>query len=72
MERYGFGMRRWRFVWFILGIVTLLIGIMGLFLPILPGTPVLVVSVYFFMKASKGFNQWILKNKFIKKLKKEI
>jgi len=39
------------------------IGIVGIFIPILPTTPFLLISAALYAKSSKRFYGWILKNK---------
>lgn len=46
-----------------LGIVATTIGIIGIFVPILPTTPFLLLAAYLFSKSSERFLHWLLTNK---------
>jgi uncharacterized membrane protein YbaN (DUF454 family) len=49
-----------KFIFVILGFMSLLIGVIGIFLPILPTTPLLLLSAFLFSKGSTRLHQWIL------------
>ena len=47
------------------GIVSLALGILGIFLPLLPTTPFLLLSAYCFMRSSKKFYSWLINHKYL-------
>tara|TARA_B110000908_G_scaffold70732_1_gene85340 strand:- start:1401 stop:1790 length:390 start_codon:yes stop_codon:yes gene_type:complete len=51
----------------LLGFLTLVLGVIGIFLPLLPTTPFLLLSAYFFSKSSDKFYNLLLSNKYIGK-----
>ncbi|SES86979.1 hypothetical protein SAMN03080614_10153 [Anaerobranca gottschalkii DSM 13577] len=50
-----------------LGSFFVLIGIIGLFLPIFPTVPFLFLALYFYGKGSKKHYYWLMKNKYFSK-----
>lgn len=52
----------WRYVFLGVGFVSLALGLVGLFLPIVPTVPFLVVSVWAFQRSDKRFERWLLKH----------
>lgn len=49
--------------YFILGLLSLILGAIGLVLPILPTTPFLLMASFCFIRSSKSMNNWLLNHK---------
>lgn len=47
-----------------IGIISLLLGIVGIFIPLLPTTPFLLLASYSFARSNDRFNNWLLTNRF--------
>jgi uncharacterized membrane protein YbaN (DUF454 family) len=43
------------------GIVCLIIGIIGIFIPLLPTTPMVLVAAYLFSKSNQRLHDWLLR-----------
>ena len=52
-----------RTFWLFFGLLSLLLGIIGVFLPLLPTTPFVLLSAYCFSKSSKRLHIWLLNHK---------
>ncbi len=50
---------------FLGGTITLIIGMIGIVLPILPTTPFLLISAAAYAKSSKRFYKWLINSKFL-------
>ena len=46
-----------------LGFLFIVLGIVGVFLPLLPTTPFIILSAFFFSQSSEKYHQWLLQNK---------
>lgn len=56
-----------RLMYVIAGFISLGIGIIGIVLPIIPTTPLLLLASYCFMKGSEKFERWFKGTKLYKK-----
>lgn len=54
-----------RLFWLICGMVALVLGVIGILLPVVPATPFLLVSAVAFSKSSKTFYNYMLNNQYI-------
>ncbi|MCS7486510.1 MULTISPECIES: YbaN family protein [Marinomonas] len=53
-----------RILYLLLGWFSLISGIIGIFLPLLPTTPFVLLAAWCFSKSSKRFHSWLLNHKF--------
>ncbi|MEI6554996.1 MAG: YbaN family protein [Paludibacter sp.] len=60
-----------RIVYFSIGIVSLILGIIGAFTPVLPTVPFVLLSAWMFNRSSKRFHYLLLENKYFGKHIKE-
>jgi uncharacterized membrane protein YbaN (DUF454 family) len=49
-----------KLIWFIIGWISFILGIIGAFLPIIPTTPFLILSAFLFSKSSPRFHKWVV------------
>ncbi len=52
-----------RQAWFLLGLLSLAVGFVGVFLPLLPTTPLVILAAFAFSKSSPRFESWLLRHR---------
>lgn len=52
-----------KYLLILLGSISLLLGIIGLFLPLLPTTPFLLLASFCYFRSSKRLHSWLINNK---------
>ncbi len=52
-----------QYMYVILGSVSLFLGILGIFLPLLPTTPFLLLSAFLYLRGSKRCYNWLINHK---------
>ncbi|MFK5980506.1 MAG: YbaN family protein [Rhizobiaceae bacterium] len=52
-----------KIVWIVVGLIALLLGFIGVFLPILPTTPFVIVAAFAFGKSIPAWRRWLVNNK---------
>jgi len=57
--------------YFIVGWISLALGVLGIVLPLLPTTPFVLLSAFCFSKSSKRFHLWLLNHKLFGPLVKD-
>lgn len=60
-----------RILYFCLGALTLGLGAIGIFVPVLPTTPLIMLSAFCFGKSSLRFHRWITGTKIYEKYAKD-
>tara|TARA_B100000900_G_C20252923_1_gene582771 strand:+ start:157 stop:543 length:387 start_codon:yes stop_codon:yes gene_type:complete len=52
-----------RTVWFVLGLLSMIVGLIGIPVPGLPTTPLMILAAACFAKSSQRFYDWIINNR---------
>lgn len=60
-----------KYIFFIFGNFTLMLGVIGIVLPVVPTTPLLMASCYFYGKSSPRFNRWLVETSIYQKYARE-
>ena len=60
-----------RAVWLVFGLVSLLLGIIGVVLPLLPTTPFILLAAFCFSKGSGRLHTWLLNHRLFGQLIKD-
>ena len=53
------------YIYIIIGFITLSLGILGIFLPVLPTTPFLLLTAFFFARGSEKYYDWLLNHRIL-------
>lgn len=52
-----------KYIYIFIGTVSLVLGILGIFLPVLPTTPFLLLTAALYLKGSKRLYRWLMNHK---------
>lgn len=64
LKSYGAIMRDFKkIVFIILGSICVILGLIGIIVPLLPTTPFLLLAAFFYGKSSKRLQQWLFNNR---------
>lgn len=63
--------RFYKWLFFILGTVCLVLAYLGIILPGFPGTPFILLTAFFYVRSSDRMFEWILRRKIFAKLIRE-
>lgn len=49
-----------RFVWALLGLISVAIGLAGIILPLVPTVPLMILAAFFFARSSERLHNWLI------------
>jgi uncharacterized membrane protein YbaN (DUF454 family) len=49
-----------RSIWFFFGVISVIIGVVGIFLPLLPTVPLLILAAFCFARSSEKSHNWLI------------
>lgn len=55
-----------KLIYFVIGLISMILGAIGVILPVLPTTPFLLLSAFCFAKSSQRFHSWFVSTKLYK------
>ena len=54
-----------KYLFIIIGSISLILGVIGIFLPLLPTTPLLLLSATLYIRSSKKLYNWLINQKYL-------
>ena len=60
-----------RSLYLLFGVTSLILGVIGIFLPLLPTTPFVLLAAFCFSRSSERLHQWLLNHKYMGKIIRE-
>jgi uncharacterized membrane protein YbaN (DUF454 family) len=60
-----------RFLLTVVGTLSLILGVIGIFVPLLPTVPFILLASYCYAKSSDKFHRWLMNNRWVGKMIRE-